>query len=82
MIKQHIAREENQMTEIIYSHDYKGQRWTYGLSYRPVGGSNLPQGDILFSERDHAEFKFGTVDYPRELTEDEVTNFQLTLVTA
>lgn len=70
------------MSQIIYSHDYKGERWKYGLSYRPTGGANLPAGDILFSERDHPDYKFGTVDYPRELTADEVRNFQLTPLTA
>lgn len=59
---------------------YKGPRWTYGLRYRPLGYGTAPQDYIIHSDRTSAEFRFGTIDYPRELTEAEVAAYQLEIV--
>ena len=70
------------MAEILFDDSYKGPRFTYGLQYRPLTGiGNVPDGFIIFSDRPHPDFKnFGTVDYPRELTQAEINGFQLVRV--
>jgi len=67
-------------TKILFDDSYKGPRWTYGLTYRPLTGSHVPEGWIIFSDKKHPDFPFGTVDYPRPLTDHETFNFELTLV--
>lgn len=64
----------------IWDDEYTGPRWKYGLSYRPVGYAQVPSGWIIKSNRPHAEFRFGTVDWPRELTDLEREHAELTLV--
>jgi hypothetical protein len=60
-------------------HDtYRGDRWTYGLSSRPLAGFNVPDGWIIWSDRMHASFAYGVVDYSRELSAFEVSQFGLT----
>src|SRR5207245_5484967 len=70
------------MTAIIWSDEYIGDRWTYGLTYRPLiaGVANVPAGWLLGSDRPHPSFPFGTVQFPRPLTEREVQAFELTEV--
>lgn len=66
------------MTPILYDDTYRGLRYRYGLQYRPVG-AGTPAGWVTFSDRpsDDPRCPFGTLDYPRELTPDEVKAFQL-----
>lgn len=64
----------------LFDDTYTGPRWTYGLTYRPLGYAQVPDGWIVFSNRDHPDFRFGTVDYPNELHPDTVRQTQLTLV--
>jgi hypothetical protein len=65
----------------IRDEEYTGPRYTYGLSYRPAGYSHMPDGWIVGSEKEHPAFpSFGTVDYPRPLTDEEVQSFQLDTV--
>lgn len=67
--------------EPIFSDAYTGQRWTYGLRYRPMMIGAQPKGFIIGSEgpaRD--EFRFGTIQYPRELTDVELVAYELTLI--
>lgn len=68
------------MNEILFSDTYQGPRWTYGLTYRPVASAHLPKGWIVFSARKHPDFAHGTVDFPKQLTETEISGFQLSLV--
>lgn len=71
------------MNEIIFSDEYDGPRWTYGLNLRPMHSSHVPHGYIMFSDGAHDNHaKFGTIDYPRELTHEETERYTLTLVTA
>jgi hypothetical protein len=65
----------------LFDEDYKGPRWTYGLTYRPATGRNIPDGFIIWSNRPHPKYAHGTIDYPRELTQHEVDAFELELVT-
>lgn len=64
----------------VYDEEYEGSRWTYGLMHRPLQYSNVPDGWIIFSERQHADFAFGTVDYPFELDARTISSYQLTVV--
>lgn len=50
--------------EPLWDDTYDGQRWTYGLTYRPLAMGAVPDGWIITSNRAHPEFHFGTVDYP------------------
>lgn len=68
------------MPDLIYDHEYKGIRYVYGLSYRPAAFANLPDGRIIGADRADARFRFGTVAYPRQLTEREVAGYELTPV--
>lgn len=68
------------MLDILFDDDYKGPRWTYGMTYRPIGIGAIPKGWIINSQKDHSAFRFGTIDYPKELTEKEVRSFELTEV--
>lgn len=64
---------------IIYDDEYHGPRWRYGLQYRPVG-AGTPRGWIVFSDRPSADSRcrsFGTIEYPRPLTADEIKAYQL-----
>lgn len=51
--------------------------YTYALSYRPAGFATLPKGWIPESTKPHSDYKFGTVDFPRPLTRDEIDAYQL-----
>lgn len=64
---------------IMYDDEYHGARWRYGLQYRPVG-AGTPHGWITFSDRPSDDPRcrsFGTIEYPRPLTPDEIEAFQL-----
>lgn len=65
---------------MIFDDEYNGPRWRYGLTFRPVGFGNVPKGYIIGSDRPHKQFRHGTIDYPRELTTEEVAGFELTRV--
>jgi hypothetical protein len=67
--------------DIKFNDTYAGPRWRYGLQYRPLllGGAT-PEDFIVFSDRASADPRcrlYGTVDFPRELTAQEVTSYQL-----
>ena len=66
------------MNAQLFDDTYTGPRWTYGLKFRPLRYANVPDGWIIFSDRPCTGFGHGCVDYPRELTADEVDSFQLT----
>lgn len=65
--------------DILYDDTYTGPRWRYGLQYRPlVTRGGAPDDFITFSDRSDPAFRlFGTVEYPRELTAEEVASYQL-----
>jgi len=64
----------------LFDDTYSGERWTYGVQYRPITGGGVPQGWIIFSDRPHPDFKFGTVDYPAPLTEHQARQADLVAV--
>ena len=70
------------MAEIIFDDIYTGARWVYGLSFRPLGYAGVPVGWIVFSDRKHSQYKYGTVDYPRQLTPEEVVSYELEELTS
>ena len=65
---------------IEYDDTYTGIRFTYGLNYRPLAQSQVPDGWIIWSDKEHKDFKFGTVDYPFEIPADKIKSFELTLI--
>jgi len=65
-------------TETVYDDAHTGDRWTYGLTHRPLALYHVPAGWIIGSDRPHPDFPvFGTVRYPRRLTPDEVARYEL-----
>lgn len=65
------------MTYIIYDKTYEGPRYTYGLQFRPVMLGAQPKGYIADSERPHKDYHYGTVQYPRELYDWELVDFEM-----
>jgi hypothetical protein len=65
-----------------WSDEYTGPRWTYGLTYRGLGTATVPEGWLIDATRSVPGngYAFGTVDYPRELTDTELKAFELTFV--
>jgi len=75
----------SEYTDVIYDEDYTGPRWRYGLRNRPLSIATAPKGWIIRVKKwepgvKEDGFLFGTVDYPRPLTEDEMYSFELTFV--
>ena len=61
----------------VIDEEYEGPRWTYGLKFRPMMMGAQPKGFIIGSEREHADWRYGTVQYPRELTAAEMYSFEM-----
>ena len=57
----------------IFDDTYTGPRWTYGCSYRPPGYAQIPDGWLIGSDRPHPDFEHGTIQFPRRLSERELT---------
>jgi hypothetical protein len=64
----------------LYDETYTGDRWTYALTHRPLAMYHVPNNWILFSNRYSADYSFGTVDYARELSAEDVYRYELVLV--
>lgn len=61
-----------------WTHDYKGPRWTYGLRYRPMQIGAQPRDWIISSDGPVTErYRFGTIQYPRQLTEEELRVYEM-----
>ncbi len=60
--------------------EYIGPRWTYGLLYRPFTNAGAPKGWIVFSDRPHTGFMYGTIDYPFELPEAQANQYDMRLI--
>ena len=63
----------------VVDEEYTGPRWTYGLKFRPMMMGGQSKGFIIGSERVNQAWRFGTVQYPRELTAEELYSFELEL---
>ena len=64
----------------VFDDDYKGERFTYGLQYRPFDLGSIPRGFIIGTlDQDNNErpHQFGTIQYPFELTDQQVKSFEL-----
>ena len=74
------------MARFLYDDDYAGPLWTYGLLYRPIQAYGIiPMRDdfILLSARPNPKYpNFGTVQYARELTSEELETYEMELVSA
>ena len=68
------------MAQYIFDEEYDGERFKYGLQYRPFDLGTVPKGHIIGSLRENENkepHRFGTIEYPFELTERQVASFQL-----
>ncbi len=65
----------------IYDDTYTGRRFRYGYIFRPCGIGCQPKGFIVGSYvpalRIEDLVRHGSIEYPRQLTEDEVRSFEL-----
>lgn len=63
----------------VFDDTYTGQRWAYGLTHRPPGYAHNPDGWIVDSIRPSPCpcALFGTIEYPRALTEREIASYEL-----
>lgn len=67
----------------LWDDEYTGERFTYGVNYRPVGLATVPAGYILkVGGMPDPRFKFGIVQYPARLPASQVAAFELTPVQA
>ncbi|MEI6870889.1 MAG: LPD5 domain-containing protein [Verrucomicrobiota bacterium] len=62
---------------LLFDKEYTGPRHTYGLRNRPLATGAQPKGWIIDSLREHPDFRHGTVQYPRELTKDELYSYEM-----
>ena len=60
----------------LFDDEYSGPRYTYGVYYK-VAHFDLPDGWIINSNRPHADYPGGTIDYPFELTPHQCEEFKL-----
>lgn len=61
------------MKDLLFDDSYTGPRQAYGLKFRSLTYGNVPEGWIIFSDKKHPDYPFGTVDYPFELGEKAVS---------
>lgn len=63
--------------QVVFDDTYQGDRFTYGLKFRPVGKAQVPDGWIIWSDKDHKDFPHGTVDYPFEINAEIAKSFEM-----
>ncbi len=68
---------DNQM---LFNDTYNGPRFTYGLQYRPLIQAQVPDGWIIWSDREHEDYQFGVTDYPFEIESEKAKSFEMILV--
>ncbi len=61
----------------FFDEDYTGERFTYGMRYRPLQIGAQPKGYIISSLREHKDYRHGSIQYPRQLTNDELKSYEL-----
>jgi hypothetical protein len=67
-----------EVNERIFSDEYTGPRFTYGFRNRPLGIGTAPKGFIIGSDGPAVgRARHGTIQYPRQLTEKEIYDFEL-----
>lgn len=62
---------------MYYDDRYNGARYRYGVTLRPIAYANIPDGSIIWSEREHPKYAFGTIDYPEKLPEEKADHFDM-----
>lgn len=69
------------MAELIFDEDYTGPRYVYAMTHRPPGIGCQPDGRIIGADnpQNHPDPRavYGTITYPRQLTEQEVYAYEL-----
>jgi len=68
------------MDRSIFDDEYTGPRYRYGLQYRPLSLGAVPEGWIIWSDRESDDFRHGTLDYPVKLPEGTANNYELVFV--
>ena len=63
-----------------YDDEYTGTRYRYGLHHRPLSTGAVPKGFIVHSNRAHPVFRHGTIDYPKKLYIEQLTDYELTYI--
>lgn len=76
------SNETTQKPEVVFHDSYTGSRWTYGFRNRPPGYAHNPKYFVVGSAKDHPDFNYGTMDWPRPLDPKEVYDYELELVQA
>lgn len=71
------TRKTGALPAMIYDDTYNGPRYRYGLTLRPLAMVHIPKDFILWSDRRHPEYPYGTVDYPVQLSADDVSAYSL-----
>lgn len=62
----------------LWSKDYHGPRWTYGLRRRPMQIGAQPRDWILHSDGPATErYRYGTIQYGRKLTDEELRVYEM-----
>lgn len=78
------TREEYEIAP-VFSDEYSGERFKYGFRNRPYDFSTCPKGSILltwnFNDKENGS-RHGTIEYPFQLTKEEVSNYELVDFTA
>lgn len=64
-----------------YDSTYTGTRIRYALLASRFAPKQVPADYIVDSQRPHEDYVFGTIDFPRELTAEEVCRYQLLKLT-
>lgn len=75
-----VMTRQDAETKPPFDDEYTGPRYKYGLRNRPFGIATAPKGAILMTykpEDKEAGSRHGTVEYPFQLTKDEVASFEL-----
>ena len=68
------------MQQSTYNDEYTGPRFRYGLQCRPKAPGAIPKGFIIDSDRLSSEHRYGTIDYPSELSREQVSDYELMFV--
>lgn len=69
------------MKPILYSEDYKGPRWTYGMTHRPPAFAHQPDGRLVGGDRRDPRYPiFGVIVYPFPLSAEDVDRYELEYV--
>ena len=64
--------------DYLFDDTYIGPRYRYGLAHRPLAIGSVPRGYIIQSLKPDARFAHGVLEYAQELTEAEVSGYELT----